>query len=73
MAKDPFTEFQISMLCKPSKLCNICNRMTKAHVEELNMCAQCADDQIQRETGCRFGEANCGHVDCLIPPGMKIK
>lgn len=33
-------------------------------VDNKMVCAECKDDQLERETGCRFGEAICNHPDC---------
>lgn len=30
------------------------------------VCSECADDQIELETGCRFGMSPCPHEDCKI-------
>lgn len=32
------------------------------------VCAECADDNTQRISGCRFDEENCLHEDCKEPP-----
>lgn len=50
-------------------ICNGCNRRTNALqmilVDSVLMCAECADDKLESDTGCRFGEANCLHPDCI--------
>lgn len=28
------------------------------------VCAECADDEVWRATGCRFGQFDCDHDDC---------
>jgi hypothetical protein len=61
---DPLTMFQIHALCMVDKYCHVCNKRKKLFVKELNMCAECADDEVEAKTGCRFGEANCNHSDC---------
>lgn len=62
---DLLTKFQINALCMVAKFCSVCNKRKKLFVKELNMCAECADDQVEAHTGCRFGESNCNHSDCV--------
>lgn len=61
---NPLTEFRIHALCMVAKFCPVCNKRKKLFVKEQNMCAECADDKVEAETGCRFGEKNCNHQDC---------
>ena len=48
----------------PAQRCERCRRPRKLFVAERGMCAECCDDVLQLETGCRFGDATCDHEDC---------
>jgi len=64
MSLDPLTQFRINALCMIAKFCPVCNKRKKLFVDKLKMCAECADDQVEAQTGCRFGKSNCKHEDC---------
>ncbi len=60
--------------CNPrNPECTVCGmRQSPNHLYN-GLCAQCADDEVQKKTGCRFGDVlRCNpvtHPDCWRKPG----